>query len=335
MSIAKKLQKWVDNDLITNEQSAKIKDFEQKNNSNLFFKISFLIVGFLIGWGICLIVASNWDEIPVMFRLVADFGLFAVFIAGAYQQLQKPESKFREMMLFLCFTMVAASIGLIGQIFNLEGGWHSFAISWALLSLPYVACSRSRAFNVAWVALFLQGLCSGYFINWLVSIFPWLLFFDLYRYQEHIIPATVCAVSLLLLINFAAKRVDSYVHKYTLIADAVAILSMFSAYFTMFLCGLYYMGTSRYAAFALMAHLLVLAFLAFRMFCAVREQDIVAFRRNALIAEIYIFLIFASSFGSLFITGIGFIFGGLLLWALIYCLKKTSRFIKGMEIFNG
>jgi hypothetical protein len=34
MSLAKKLQKWVDNDLITNEQSAKIKDFEQKNNTS-------------------------------------------------------------------------------------------------------------------------------------------------------------------------------------------------------------------------------------------------------------------------------------------------------------
>ena len=335
MSLTKKLQKWVENDLISVEQSDKIREYELQHNGSIFLRISFGMVGLLIGLGICLIVASNWDAIPVLFRIVAAFGMLALFIAGAYREQQNSNSKLKEMFLVLCFLMIAANIGLIGQTFNLEGGWTSFAFGWALLSLPYVYCSRSRVFNVAWWVLAVQGLCRGYFVGWLLEIMPFLIFFDLYRYEEHIIPVTLLFVAVMTGLNYAARKIDARINKYTLLADGFGTLCTLSAYVAVFMCGLFYMSDSYFASAALIAHLLVLAFLAFRMFCAVHNQDAAAFRRNALLAEVYLFLTFASCFGNLLTTGVGFILGGVLLLVMIRVLQKTSRYIKGMEIFNG
>ena len=41
--------------------------------------------------------------------------------------------------------MVGGTIGLIAQTFNLSGGWQSFAVSWALLSTPFILVSRLLA----------------------------------------------------------------------------------------------------------------------------------------------------------------------------------------------
>lgn len=334
MSLSKKLQKWVENDLISAEQSTKIKEFEKRSNGGLFIKISLTIAGLLIGWGICLIIASNWDVIPMWFRLLGAFALYGLFIAGAYREQQKERSWLKEMFLVLCFLMIAALIGLIGQTFNLEGGWQSFALAWSLLGLPYVFRSRSRTFNAVWICLFLSGVFSGMFwlrfFDWLTSVFPWILQLNL---EDYLIPLTLICVVFFTALDYVAQKIDSLVHKYTVLAESFGIICTIFAYYAVFLCGFHYMGSHDIMLSAI-AHIVVLTYLAFRMSLAVRAQDASAFKRNAFAAEIYIFLIFANCFGNLLTTGIGFILGGLLIWGLIHILRKTSKYIKGMEIFN-
>ena len=330
MSLARKLQKWVENDLISAEQSANIKEYETSHNGSLFLKLSFSIVGILIGWGICLIIAANWDALPNILRIVGAFSLFALFIGGAYCQLKRPNSRLKEMFLLLCFLMIAGIIGLVGQTFNLEGGWHSFVLLWTVLGLPYVFCSRSIVLNAVWICLFLSGIIDGSFINWLLRIFPWLKDLD---FEKYAIPITLCVTTFYTVLDYAAQKIDRYVNKYTVLATSFSSLCLISAYWAVFFCGFFYMDT-KHGILTAIAHILVLAYLAFRMSLAVRAQDANAFKRNAFVAELYIFLIFMSCFGNLLTTGVGFVIGGLLLWGLIEILRKTSKYIKGMEIFN-
>ena len=335
MSLAKKLQKWEENDLISTEQKEKIIKFEKQHNGGLFIKMSLGVAALLIGLGICLIIASNWDVIPAWLKILGTFGISILFAFGAYHEQKTARHKLKELFLILCFSMIAALIGLVGQTFNLDGGWHSFALFWALLGLPYVICSRSRIFNGMWICLFFSGIFNGMFWinfwNLLITVFPWI---QMLKFEDYIIPFTLLFVALLTLFNYGARKLDSRICKYTVLAESFGILCTMCAYYTIFCCGFCYMWDSDKLTGGI-AHILVLAYLAFRMSMAIREQNISAFKHNAFAAEFYIFLIFISRFSDLFATGVGFIFGGLLILGFIYLLKKTSKFIKGMEIFNA
>ena len=70
------------------------------------------------------------------------------------------------------------------------------------------------------------------------------------------------------------------------------------------------------------------------MWFAIKKQDINLFKRNTVLLEIWIFILFARCFGNLFMSGIGFILGGLTILGMIKILKKTSKFIQNMEAFN-
>ena len=59
-----------------------------------------------------------------------------------------------------------------------------------------------------------------------------------------------------------------------------------------------------------------------------------AFRANAIMIELYIFAIFMAQFSDLWTTGLGFIGGGLLILGFIWLLRRTTRYIKGMEVFG-
>ena len=58
------------------------------------------------------------------------------------------------------------------------------------------------------------------------------------------------------------------------------------------------------------------------------------FKRNTVLLEIWIFILFASVYENLFMSGIGFILSGLAILGMIKILKKTSKFIQNMEAFK-
>jgi len=80
MLLSKKLQRWVEQGLISAEQSSQITLYERQHNGGMFLKLSFTLAGLLIGLGICLVIGANWDVVPVLFRLLGVFAIFAGFI---------------------------------------------------------------------------------------------------------------------------------------------------------------------------------------------------------------------------------------------------------------
>ena len=59
-----------------------------------------------------------------------------------------------------------------------------------------------------------------------------------------------------------------------------------------------------------------------------------SFIRNTHLLELYILFLFVTRYGNLFMSGVGFIVGGLLLLGVLYLLKKTSKYIKTLEVFH-
>lgn len=316
MRISAKLQKWVEQGLISSAQAEKILLSEQSGHSNVVWKWMYGIAGLLIGLGIILIISANWDYIPAPVKLIGDFAVWAGVIYAAYRSIINKQSKVSEILLVLSFLLVGATIGLIGQIFNLNGGWHSFAMSWALLGLPYVWFSRLLSFNFCWLVLLFTSFNFG-FIEKILD------------YIDDHLDGMILAIVVLSLLSYAGKKLDETLNKYTLLPKALQHLAMFAVYVILF-SGIFMY--SHMEAFG--AYMVAFVFFAVRMYLAVQKQDMPSFKRNAIAAEVYIFLIFASRFGNLLMSGFGFIFCGLIVLAMIYLLRKTSKYIKTMEVFH-
>ena len=327
MSLANKAANWVENKIITSEQRDKILSFERSKNNNVFWKTACIIAGLLIGLGICLLIAANWDVLPRSIKLIGDFIILGVFSYFTYHFWTIKKRGLTELFAILSFLMVGASIGLIAQIFQLQGGWNNFALSWTLLSLPFIFISRVLFINIVWLIL----LCSAIDTDFLETLAK--TFLKDFTFNTLIALISFTALNLLFI------RLDKVVNAYTLLSKGLSKLSIWLAYFITFYVGcawglkwLFYSNTS--LTKQLLAYLFVFAFLAFRMFLAVSEQNISSFKRNAIIAEVYIFLIFISRINNLWTSGIGFISAGLLVLLLIYALRKTTKYIKDMEVFK-
>ena len=324
MKTSGKLDNWVKQGLISKDQAVRILNYEQSNNSNMVLKWMYLIAGLFIGLGVILIIGANWENIPPSIKLAGDFALWGVVLYQAYRSVLYQKNKLKEFFLVLSFLFIGATIGLIGQIFNLSGGWQSFASFWALLGLPFVLCSRLLSFNMCWLCLFF-------------SIFDFEWFEKFLDYIDTHLDGVFLTVIVLSLLSYAGKKSDETLHKFTLLPKAFENLSLFMAYASIFSASFV-----RHAWFffyfsdvgSLLIYLFSFAFFAARMLMAVKTQNMISFKRNATAVEIYIFLIFAMQFGDLLLSGFGFILGGLSVLGLIYILKKTSKYIKKMEVFH-
>ena len=326
MSLQNKLTRWKEENLLTQEQCEKILTFERKRTGNTFWHTAFIIAGLLIGLGICLLIASNWDTLGAIVKIVGDFAILGALFYTTWWCVIHERKGLKELFAILSFLMIGATIGLLGQVFNLEGGWNSFACAWALLGLPFVIISRSMFFNIGWLCLFFSIFNMG----WMKEIL------------EHIFRtfggSAITFVAVLCLLSYAGKKLDEALHPYTLLPKAFGKLTLWLAYvFTWFL-GLHW-GTRNFLhspdwLTVIIANLFVFIFFGARMFLAIKTQNLISFRRNAILAEIYIFVLFASCFGNLFLSGLGFIGGGLAVLGLIYVLRRTSRYIRTMGEFK-
>ena len=318
MFLQKKLSRWKEQNFITQEQCDQILKFERQRAGNTFWRTTFIIAGLLIGLGICLLVAANWDVLGTVTKVAGDFVILGGLFYTAWRCVAAGKKGLTELFAILSFLMIGATIGLIGQVFNLEGGWRSFALSWALLGLPFVAVSRALFFNMGWWCLVLSSVS----VRWLDILW-------------HDINSSIVTVACLCLLSYAGSKLDEVARPYTLLSKAFSKLTLWIAYLGVWGIGICWgLEWHHHAGWTLLADGVVFAFLAGRMGLAVKMQNITSLRRNAILAEIYIFVLFATAFGNLFMSGLGFILAGLAILGMIYVFRRTSGYIKSMEVFK-
>lgn len=322
MSLIKKVDTWVEQQIITPEQKEKILAFERKSGNNTFWKTAFIIAGVLIGFGICLLIAANWAVLPSWVKLFGDLALLGALIYGIYWSIQTQHKGLKELFTILAFLLVGGTIGLVSQIFQLSGGWNNFAIAWVLLGLPFVILSRSTFINALWLFLLIGTFNEKYIskiMDFIISDFT---------------IKTIISIVVLYAAYFGIIKIQDKTDKYTILPKTIGKLLIWGIYALIIYIGCYW-GLREFKSIqAPAACLTVIGFLMFRMYVAIGAQNLYSFRRNAILMEIYIFLLFASRMGSLWLSGWGFILGGLLILAFVLVLRKTTTYIKQMEIFK-
>ena len=160
MKISKKeLEKLNEEGLITSQQVEQIFSYYQNNNDNTkLWKRLFVIAALLIALGIILVIGANWATIPNFIKIGVDFILFLALVYADYYFITNNKKNLSEVFLVVSFFMVAGTIGLIAQVYNLDGGWLSFARFWMLLTIPFVFLSKTLLINIFWLLL----LCNSF-----------------------------------------------------------------------------------------------------------------------------------------------------------------------------
>ena len=110
----------------------------------------------LVGLGIILIIAHNWDNLSRPVK--AGFAFVPLIIGQAlclFTLLRRRDNEaWREGSAVFLFFAIGACIALISQIYNLPGDMGSFLLTWTVLSFPLIYLLRSSATSI----LFLSGI---------------------------------------------------------------------------------------------------------------------------------------------------------------------------------
>ena len=156
MKILKDLPELVDASVIDPETAEKIRQFyrdKQASAPNRLFLVFGLLGSMLVGLGIILIVAHNWDQLSRPLKTILAFIPLIIGQAiGAFTLLKRFESTaWRESSaVFITFAM-GACIALVSQIYHIEGELSGFLFTWCLLSLPIIYVLRSSATSLLYI----------------------------------------------------------------------------------------------------------------------------------------------------------------------------------------
>lgn len=156
MSLENDLDKLLDADIIDANTAEKIRNYyqEDKGQSNNRLLVSFGILGaLLVGLGIILIMAHNWDDLSRSSKTGLSFlPLVLGQLLCLFTLWKKPENiSWREACSVFLFFAIGASIALISQVYNIPGNLASYLLTWTLLALPVIYLMRSSAVSMLYL----------------------------------------------------------------------------------------------------------------------------------------------------------------------------------------
>jgi uncharacterized membrane protein len=156
MSLINDIEKLVGAEIITEETANQIRAYynsKEANSSNRLLVIFGVLGAFLIGMGIILIIAHNWDQLP---RFVKTIFAFVPLLIGqglcGYTLWKKKESQtWRESSSIFLILSIGAAIALVSQVYHLEGDMQGFLLIWMILSLPVVYLMMSSVSSLLYI----------------------------------------------------------------------------------------------------------------------------------------------------------------------------------------
>lgn len=129
-----------------------------------------VLAALLIGSGIILLLAANWDSFPRGVRTTSAFIPLVVSQAlGAFVLLRKSDAMgWREGVALLNSLAVAAAIALVSQIYHMPGDFTGFLLVWMLLTLPAIYALRAAGATLLYLWLAMHWTLSDTAHHW-----PW------------------------------------------------------------------------------------------------------------------------------------------------------------------
>jgi uncharacterized membrane protein len=142
-SLEKVLPELVSEGIISEETSQQIKvyiDRKPDSSGNRLLVVFGILGALLVGLGIILILAHNWDDLSKTTKTIVSFiPMLAGQFAVAYTLSKKKEdTAWKEASAVFLFLAAGSTISLIAQVYNISGDLNKFIITWTLLGLPLV-----------------------------------------------------------------------------------------------------------------------------------------------------------------------------------------------------
>ncbi len=169
IKLGKSLSELVAEEVINQETAERIQAYYQdkKQGGQSRLLLAFGILGaVLIGLGLILIIAHNWDDLGKSSRTIISFlPLVASQVLCGYVLWKRPDQVvWKESVSVLLFFSIGGCISLIGQIYQVPGDLRSFLFTWMLVALPIVYVMRSSMVSLLYiVGVSYYGIHAGYF----------------------------------------------------------------------------------------------------------------------------------------------------------------------------
>ena len=151
------LKELVGANILTQDTADQIEQYyrDKKERPDARFNIVLGLLGaLLVGSGIVLLVAHNWDEMSRTLRAVFAFMPLAVGqVLCLFTLLKKGDNvAWREGSSVILFFAVASCMALVSQIYHITGTLEGFILNWLLLTVPLVYIMRSSLVSLLIIA---------------------------------------------------------------------------------------------------------------------------------------------------------------------------------------
>lgn len=156
MSILNDLPELVRAGVISNDTAARIEAYykgRKDTSTNKLFLVFGILGAILVGLGIILIIADNWDELS---RGLKTGAAFLPLLVGqalcSFTLLKKHQNvAWKEGSSVFLFFAIGACIALISQVYNIPGNLSSYLLTWMLLALPLVYVMKSSMVSLLYL----------------------------------------------------------------------------------------------------------------------------------------------------------------------------------------
>lgn len=163
------VQKWLDEGTIDQHQAEKMRtdlaEYAMERRSRKRTTAFSIIGALLIGIGAILFVASNWQRMGEVFRVLLLVGsTLGVHYAGYRLRYGKEDEKYIRIgraLILLSALLFGASLFLIAQIYNINANESTLVLIWILAVLPLIYGYQSAP---------IAGLCAVLFFLWIVLL---------------------------------------------------------------------------------------------------------------------------------------------------------------------
>ncbi len=154
--LLKDLPILIEKGIITDNVADDIRKYYSKDSTDSKDKLQLILAvlgALLVGLGILLILAHNWDSLSKSVKSVLAFiPLIASHLLILYVLLKKSNEKmWSEAVAVFNYTAIAISISLISQIYHIDGSFDNFMLLWMLLALPIVYLLNSSMLSLLYI----------------------------------------------------------------------------------------------------------------------------------------------------------------------------------------
>lgn len=146
---------WERQGVVTAEQAAKIRSrYVMPKSRPLLPLLLSLFGGLLIGLGVILLLAHNWDQIPRWVRTVVAYLPLgaAIGIAARVIREESPAVGAREGAGLFLFLTTGAALSLVAQSYHLGGSFRNLLLIWMIVMVPALYALEAAAAALLYLA---------------------------------------------------------------------------------------------------------------------------------------------------------------------------------------